>query len=186
MPSPSEASDAALIAACIAGDQEAFVLRFQSLVTWVVRRAMGGHPQEDAVEDLRQEVFLALFQDACRALRGWRPDGGCRPASWVGMIARQTALKVLAKAPRPSSPMTSDIPVETSSAPDPEEISRLGDALARLPPREALCLRLWVEQGLPAGQVADVLGVSRQTAYQMKDRALSALRMALRKIGDPS
>lgn len=135
-------------------------------------------------EELRQEVFLALFEADARRLRQFDPSRG-RLASWIALIARQTVLRHLERRKPPAPGEGIPDPADPSPGPDEaaalsEERSRLRRALEGLPDREALCLALMVEQALPPDEVARALGVGRRTVYEIRDRALERLRTALK------
>lgn len=156
--------DLEALQACLTGDREGFARHFTPLVSGIVRDP-----------DLAQEVFLALFEDDCRKLRQFDPARGS-PASWIGLIARQTATK---RRIRPSLPLPPE-----PEAPPPPDTRPLGEALHALPPKEALCLLLLFDQGLSGAEAASVLGVNRATVYEIRERALSRIRERLRKSGD--
>lgn len=170
--------DLRVLRACLEGQRDDFVRHFRPLIAGALRD-MGSR---DGTEDLCQEVFLALFEHDARRLRQFDPAKGAA-ASWLGMIARQVALKRLERAeagPFPDA-AAGQAPSPAEQADRRERIARLREALKGLPSREALCLALLVDQGLPAGRVAAILRVSRQTVYEIKDRALGRLREALKE-----
>ena len=47
------------------------------------------------VEDLVQQVFVALFENGAAALRAWQPERGLSLDNWVGLIAEQQILVLL-------------------------------------------------------------------------------------------
>ncbi len=56
------------------------------------RGPSSGRSVRQEVEDLTQEVFLALFADDGKVLRDWQPERGLSLANFVGLVAeRQTA-----------------------------------------------------------------------------------------------
>ena len=185
---PKDDDDLRLLEHCLRGAPgawEDFVARFTPLVDWVVRRTIaraGPAPDRARVEDLRQEAFLALCRDDSLRLRRFQPSRG-RLAAWVGMIARETVLRHLSKTTSHESTLLHPETIPAPPAPD-GKADRLCEALEDLPPREALCLRLLLEQDLPGARVATILGVSRGRVYQIREAALARLREALRKSGD--
>lgn len=54
-------------------------------------------------------------------------------------------------------------------------------ALARLAPKERLCLHLWAQEDCSPAEIASVLGCSRNTAGVHLHRARKKLRFALRE-----
>ena len=57
-------------------------------------RTQGRSPAQD-VEDMTQEVFLALFDDDARALRAWDPARGASLASFAGLVAEHQVASIL-------------------------------------------------------------------------------------------
>jgi RNA polymerase sigma-70 factor (ECF subfamily) len=47
------------------------------------------------VEDLTQEIFLLLFADGARVLRGWDPERGLSLRNFVGYVTERQALSIL-------------------------------------------------------------------------------------------
>jgi RNA polymerase sigma factor (sigma-70 family) len=183
----SEEKDLEAIRACLSGEadgRDAFAGRFRGFVASVVRRTVsrrgrGLGPAE--LEDLCQETFLALFENGCRRLEQYRSELG-RPSAWVAMVARQVTLKRLEREGPAAAPLPDTLEGEGSPAEAAalgEDVRHLSEALKSLPPREALCLALLIGEDLPAPRVAALLGVQRQSVYEIRDRALARLRQIL-------
>lgn len=79
--------------------------------------AARGREIRQEIEDLVQEVFLALFADDAKALRAWEPERGLSLQNFVGLIAERQVIAVLRSGRR--SPWTED-PTED------EELARSG------------------------------------------------------------
>ncbi len=100
-------------------------------------RYSGASPKEirQQVEDLTQEVFLALFADGARVLRGWQPERGLSLRNYVGYVAERQVVTILRTAQR--NPWTED-PTLTEELDDfdpaagPEEAAASRDVLQRL------------------------------------------------------
>lgn len=143
---------------CLAGgpaERDAFARHFTPLIRGVVRDP-----------DLVQEAFVSLFENDGRRLRQFDPAKGSAGA-WIALVAGQSARKRAAKPPPPGLP---------EGLPAPEPRPSLKEALLALPPREGLCLALLYDQGLTGREAAAILGVSRQTLYELRERALEKLR----------
>src|SRR5687768_1618744 len=65
-----------------------------------------GRDLRQEVEDLTQEVFVALFADDARALRLWDPARGASLANFVGLLAEREVASILRSGRR--SPWTED------------------------------------------------------------------------------
>jgi RNA polymerase sigma-70 factor (ECF subfamily) len=105
-----------LVQAALAGDRaavRALVAHLTPVVQARVARALlrrergaAGRDVRQEVEDLAQEVFVALFEDGGRVLRSWKPDGGLSLRNFVGLVAERQAASVLRSGRR--SPWTED------------------------------------------------------------------------------
>lgn len=58
-------------------------------------RLAGGCDVRQEVEDLCQDVFLALFSRDARVLRDWQAEGGSSLESFVGLLAERQVLSFL-------------------------------------------------------------------------------------------
>jgi RNA polymerase sigma-70 factor (ECF subfamily) len=96
---------AELISRALAGDEPALARLVDRLTpviqARVVRTLLLAPPAErrgglrQQLEDLCQEVFLALFADGGRVLRSWEPERGLSLDNFVGLVARRRALSFL-------------------------------------------------------------------------------------------
>jgi RNA polymerase sigma factor (sigma-70 family) len=142
------------------------------------------------VEDMTQEVFLALFDQDGRALRAWDPDRGASLENFVGLVAERQVASILRsgrRSPWVEDPTTKDelvaVVVEEDGGPsspehaaaDRELLAAMLDALrVRLSPLGLEMFRhLFVEQ-------ADVPEICARTGLQAG--AVYAWRTRLRKI----
>lgn len=195
----AEADDGAVLAACLEGERAAlgtFVERFTGLVHHCVigtlRRARGEAPSA-RVEDLCQDVFVALFADGCRRLRLYRGDRGCSVASWVRVIAVRTTLNTLRRDKPETSLDGERAPRLTDPGPDPLEVmlaradrDRFDALIAlaeQLSPRDRLLLEMIYLRGMRAPAIAAALQLRRGAVYVRKNRLLQRLRKAAEAAG---
>lgn len=100
----------------LAGDTEA-VRRLIDHLTPVVQarvarallrraHASGRRCARQEVEDLTQEVFVALFEQGGKVLRSWDPERGLSLANFAGLVAERVAASILRSGRR--SPWTED------------------------------------------------------------------------------
>ena len=131
------------------------------------------------VEDLVQDVFLALFHHVARG----RPRTNLR--GWIFRVAHNLALKHLIREARRRR-VRADLASQrvVAPAPTPEDCYanrqrqvRLAAAINALPARERRCLQLRAE-GLRYREIARVLGLSLGTVANTMARALARLRRA--------
>lgn len=179
-----------LVAACLAGSQEActsLVDVYARLVGTVIWRATG---DAAAVEDLTQETFLRAF----RALPHF--DARARLSTWIYTIAHRVAIDHLRKAGRcreeslaagaGESGATLLDSLYASSTLDPEALlSRdesermIRDGLARLPEKYRLPLVYAAIDGLDYPTIAVMLGVPVGTVKTLVFRAKRMLRQQI-------
>ncbi|MGH7855371.1 MAG: RNA polymerase sigma factor, partial [Candidatus Binatia bacterium] len=133
-----------LIAGCVKTDKPAwdeFVQQYSKLVYHTIRKTLALHHAEvfpDLVEDLFQEVFLALVKDNFSQLRRFRGDNGCTLASWLRMITARRTIDHLRKLKKPIDPVehllcNSEAEQAADEAND-DQFQRLTGAIANLQP----------------------------------------------------
>ena len=164
-----------LVLRCQAGDETAFetlVARYHGRLAYYLRGLL---PREDQVDDVLQEVWLAVF----RALPRLADPGAL--AAWLYRIARDKAL-VRWRGHRQERPLDESDLVEEPSQRDefgPEDAREIHAALAQLTPehREMLVLRFL--EDMSYGQIAEVTGCPVGTVRSRLYYAKSALRHAI-------
>lgn len=178
----------AVVEAAVSGDTAAtewLLSHVRPLVLRYCQARIGGHRTAISVDDVAQEVLLALF----RALPNYRNQGRPFLAFVYGIAghkvadARRNAARVATALPVP------EIPDVASPEATPEQhalqfelTSRIQDLLRKvLSPRqhEILVLRLVV--GLSAEEVADVMGSTPGAIRVAQHRALTRLRKVVTK-----
>lgn len=185
--------DLALIDRALRGDATALaalVKRLMPVLFARVRRACGttarAHGALD-VDDLVQEVWLALVDDDGKLLRAYDPSRGATLEGYVGMVATREVgnirQRVSAKKRGAHLRAVEEAPDRPDSRPNPEQdaasrqlAARLGAHLeASLPERGQLVLRYTFNDGLEPAEAAHTMGVSLQVVYnwQHKIRALA-------------
>ena len=110
------ASDVELLALALSGERsatESLVAKLAPVVQARVGLALSrrlkqarGRNLKQYVEDLVQEVFVALFEQDGRILRNWNPDRGLSLKSFVGLVAEREVGMLLRTSKR--NPFTED------------------------------------------------------------------------------
>ena len=179
-------TDAELVAACLAGERDAFdviVERHRRHVYQLCYRFVGNH--EDA-NDLAQDVFIRAF----RGLRTFKSQSSL--GTWLYRIGVNVCLnRVSIKAPKPESlePLIamSDQRVASreESATDAllrdERAGQVRAAIARLPKKQRATLVLRVYHDLPHEEIAKALGSSVGAVKANFFHALNNLKKLLRE-----
>ena len=157
-PALADLDERALVAACLAGNREAFdvvVERHRRSVYQLCYRFVGNH--EDA-SDLAQEVFL-------RAYRGLKTfKGEATLGTWLYRIGVNASLNRLSARPPAAEPLEASAPVVDHSL-DPagrllqdERARRVRAAISRLPKKQRATLILRVYHELSHQEIATIVG----------------------------
>src|SRR5215831_10447098 len=179
-------TDAELVAACLAGQREAFdviVERHRRHVYQLCYRFVGNH--EDA-SDLAQDVFIRAY----RGLKTFKSQASL--GTWLYRIGVNVCLnRVSAKAPKPESlePLLSmsdeRIASHAENATDAvlrgERAIQVRAAIAKLPKKQRATLVLRVYHDLPHEDIARVLGSSVGAVKANFFHALNNLKKLLRE-----
>ena len=137
---------------------------------WV--RARGNY---ERCRDLVQEVSIALWLHLDQLRTDVSPQ---EERAWVRWLTR-TTLDHLHRHQRPPMLALTDIMAETISDDDNKAVAEdIEELMAVLSPEERQLLRLHIE-GYHADEIAELMGLRRDTVYQRMHRALSKARKAL-------
>jgi RNA polymerase sigma-70 factor (ECF subfamily) len=192
---------AGLVGRALAGDPAA-LNRLVALLTPVIQarvartllarrfRLAGGRDVRQEVEDLSQEVFLALFSRDAHVLRSWQPERGLSLENFVGLVAERQVLSFLRSGRRnprqedPSSRVEEHEPETPDS--DPEEVAASREHLAllldrlreELSPLGCRLFELLFVRELSQAEVQAASGLSADAVYAWRSR----LRRLARKL----
>ena len=154
--------ESGLILDAQAGDREAFARLVEhywdQLYRWLCHMTRDGH----AAEDLAQETFLKAFA----ALDSFRAGSNFR--AWLFRIAHNNFVNQRRAMRHNRQPLSQEWP-ETEPGPEEEAISKeamqqLADAVAKLPGDFRSALMLRAEADLSFKEIADIMGITEQTA----------------------
>lgn len=188
---PADAGSAVLLAAALAGDEQALarlVDRLTPVIQARVARAvlarLGGGAASGVrsqVEDLTQEVFLLLFAERGRVLRTWQPERGLSLENFVGLVACRRAISLLRTGRSEAwtqDPTFDEVQEEPSPEADPETqaasrqelrllLERLREELSPLGWR---LFDLLLIRGRGVEEVERATGMSRDALYAWRSR----------------
>jgi RNA polymerase sigma-70 factor (ECF subfamily) len=172
------ADDRELIERVKRGDAAAYdilVRRHLARATAIARRLLGNI--EDA-EDLVQEAFVRALDrigtfDATRAFAPWF----YRLLINAGLNARKARALRMPEPEQREAPSRGANPLELAERKEIRE--RFAAALAMLPPRQRLVVAMFEVDGLSSAEIAESLGISRETVRWHHHQARQALRAAL-------
>jgi len=182
--------DTDLLKRCIRREPGAwveFVDRFKGTVQALARRylKLNGHvPDEPELEDVVQEVFLAVIRRDFRLLRNY--DATYTVKTYLGVITRTEVHRFLRRRRPLAAPVeelegaSPSAPASSDGAADAEEKEVLLKALDDLPPRDAEILRLRFLREMDYRSIAGVMSIPEasvgQTLYRAKQRLVEKLR----------
>ena len=158
-----------------AGAYDMLVRRHLARATMVARRLLGN--VEDA-EDLVQEAFIRALDriatfDETRAFAPWF----FRLLINTGINARKARALRAVEPERGDTPSKAANPLELAEREELRE--RFVAALGALPPRQRLVVSMFEVDGLSTAEIAEALGISRETVRWHHHQARQALRHAL-------
>ncbi len=139
--------------------------------------------QEEDVDNVVQDVVLALYEDSFRRLRSFQ--GQCSLAGWLRSVATNHTLNFIRfERMRRGRSLDADpllIPEAPpdANAPSEDDVERLQSVRARmddLPPRDRLALQLHYFDGMPQKEIARILRVSENTIWPLVSRARKKLQ----------
>ncbi len=170
--------DSEVVAAIVAGDPVGLAEAYDRYATPLYRfcRTMLREPADAA--DAVQDTFVI----AAPGLSGLRDRERLR--SWLYAVARNECHRKLRsgslQTPIDAVPELSDEAADVAARVEEADLRTLvRDALAGVVPAEREILELQLRQGLSAGEVAGVLGVSRNHAHALLSRARDQLETSL-------
>jgi RNA polymerase sigma factor (sigma-70 family) len=145
-------------------------------------RLAAGRDVRQEVEDLSQEVFLAMFSRDGHVLRGWQAERGLSLESFVGLVAERQVLSFLRSGrrnPWKEDPTLADGELEPE-APDrgPEEVAASREHLSllldrlheELSPLGRRLFELLFVQDLSQAEVQSASGLSADAVYAWRSR----------------
>ncbi len=171
-----------LLRAAQRGDRNAFgaVVEhyWDRLFRWLYHLTRDRH----AAEDLAQESFLRAFA----ALDRFQP--GTNFGAWLFRIAHNARANQH-RAARRRSPLPEELPGREADPADEalgrEALAGLARAVGKVPPEFRAAFLLRAEEGLSFREIADVLGLTEETArwrvYKARQRLLSLLASHLER-----
>lgn len=185
-----------LVGRCIArqpGAWREFVDLYAPTIKALARRYLrlhGQYPDESILEDMLQDVVVALTRNEYKLLKNYDPTYAFK--TYLGVVTRTEVHRLLRKK-RPqlgapdeleaASPVTSDA---SGAAEENETTEILTAALGRLPERDATILKLRFMRELDYRQIAEALGMPETSVGQTLHRAKQKLLAELKGILDPS
>jgi RNA polymerase sigma-70 factor (ECF subfamily) len=172
--------DPELLAALAGGDLSAMRLLYDRHAPWLSARLARRCNNPDAVADVLQDTFMALWKGAER----WRGEGEVGAWLW-GIAVRRLVSRLRGHREALVLPLEK---VASNREPEPSaeekvllgvEYGDLGDALQNLSPQMRAVVQATVLDGLSAREAAQLLGIPTNTVKTRLHRAKAHLRVDL-------
>jgi RNA polymerase sigma factor (sigma-70 family) len=172
--------DPELLAALAGGDLSALRVLYDRHAPWLSARLTRRCNNPDAVADVLQDTFMALWKGAER----WRGDGEVGAWLW-GIAARRLVSRLRRQREALVLPLAE---VADGRPPEPSaeekvllsvEYGDLGSALLKLSPQLRAVVQATVLDGLTAREAAHLLGIPTNTVKTRLHRAKAHLRQDL-------
>jgi RNA polymerase sigma-70 factor, ECF subfamily len=170
MTNTPQPDDGELVRRTLAGDREAFAILFDRYARLVRAIAWDAGHDWASVQDLTQECFLRAY----RQLATLRRREHFR--YWLTGIARQLVRE--SRRRRQQVPLDHELAAadaERTALDDSDEIEHVLGLVSRLPEQERLAVRCFFLSGRNIADTAQVLDLSRSSAYEVIKRACTRL-----------
>jgi RNA polymerase sigma factor (sigma-70 family) len=191
-----DADDDQLLKGCVFDHREArteFFTRYEVYIRGVVRRTVSKYCKSVdlcVVEDLVQEVFVALLAGNCRRLRMFKGKNGCPLRAWVRVIAMRTTVSQMRRwkhhsaLPGDDNSSGSIKVVDDSTRPDRVYESQLAkqrssfifELVESLSPEDKVLFNLIYIDEVPVPELTERLNIQRGALYMRKNRVIARLR----------
>ncbi len=172
------------------GKMDNLIRQYANLVSYAVRGTLRMKHisfTEDHIEDLRNDVFVRLFDKSCRLLAQYSEKKGSL-GNWIKVITVSTMLNQTRK--RGYDSLYSGrgrVTIEDewqehglkrlqNDLKNIENLLTLKDIIEKLPATEKLVLKLEYYDGLTMDDIASYLNKSKGAAYTIKSRAIAHMK----------
>ncbi len=185
---PTHDEARALFERCSRGERGAwneFLRAYRPLLRYLaVRRLEAAARHRDDADDAVEDILASLWENGCARLLEYDP--AYRPSTWLGLLAGDALRRRARRDGRfpatrdPGDPLWQAIrdggPEPSATIDRADALARLREALASLPARPRLALRLAYEEGLTQREVAVAMGLPLGTVASLLLRTTSELR----------
>jgi RNA polymerase sigma-70 factor, ECF subfamily len=177
-----EPSDEEAIGLVLDGDTEAFAVLVRRHKTRVMRLGLSFFRDEEEAADFTQDVFMKAYT----ALASFK--GRSLFSTWLLRIAYNTAINSK-KRKRDQVSLDPDIEIEGSLGAEDEHLREetartVREAMAQLPPRQAICIELYFYYDLKYSEISEITGFPVNTIKSHVFRAKRILRERLGETGE--
>jgi len=194
--------DLEFVQRCVVGDKRAwdeFVDKYSRLIYNYIHsviKTKGVSFSQENINDLFQEIFLALARDNFKKLGTFKGKNGCSLASWLRQVTINASIDYLKKL-RPAfsieeenadglalKDILSDNALSASDTLlEKERLSNLKNCIARLNSDEKYFLELHIHRGIRLEELKRIFKLSRSGIDMRKSRIIEKLRECFKSKG---
>ncbi|MGI8841016.1 MAG: sigma-70 family RNA polymerase sigma factor [Caulobacteraceae bacterium] len=176
---PCGGLSASIVAIAQHGDRAAFATLFGHFAPRVKSYLLRMGAAPESAEELAQETLLTVWRRAAAF-----DPGRAAASTWIFTIARNLRFDALRRERRPAVAVDPSDAATASAAPDTilaalQDESRVGRAIAELPPEQARVVRLAFFSDKPHSRIAEELDLPLGTVKSRLRLAMARLRNLL-------
>lgn len=149
-------------------------LLFSHLINYYITKKIAS--AYEFVEETIQETFLRLIKDDFHLLRQFNPERA-NMHTWLLIIAKSTAINLQKKIIRDGKNINITLKFNTSQHSVPSLDSMIDTCEGSIVDRDKVILKMYYSEQMNIGQIASKLGLSKQTVYNCKSKALNKIRI---------
>jgi len=179
----------------VAGAWQAFIKQFSPLVYYAIQKVLHGKvpaATRDELNDLHNDIFLALIENNGRKLRQYEGKNGCSVSTWIRVIAVRATIDHLKKRKNLLSLSDEDtqrLVSRQSAAGQPageqleqdEEKKILKELIDGLPPQDRLFIRLFYYDEVAPEKIAKIFKSTTNAVYSRGNYIREKLKESLQK-----
>ncbi len=194
--------DLGFVQSCVKGDKQSwdtFVEKYSRLIYTYIRSILklkGLSVSQENIDDLFQEIFLALVKDDFKKLKTFKAKNGCSLASWLRQVTVNFTIDYIRKLKPVTSleeqdqeglslkeilPDTSPLPGEMLM--QKERFSQLKDCIEELDTEDKYFLELYIHRGFTLAELEGVLRISRAAVDMRKYNIVARLKECFKHKG---
>lgn len=188
-----------MIRRCLRADRNAwdeFFRRYSRLIysaIYGILDTYGRSRQTDFVDEIFQDLIVALIKDNCRRLRSFKALNGCSLASWLRQVTIHFTISSLRKSLPEARPDEQDSGEEEALEPLDDEafagmdrgerLKHLADCIDKLENEDKYFLELYCRAGLSLDDIRQHLRINRGAVDMRKTRIVQRLKDCFRSKG---
>lgn len=191
--------DLKFVRRCLRRDKQSwdeFLKRYSRLIynyIYTVLKTKGLILTQENINDIFQNIFLALIKDNFKKLRSFKAKNGCSLASWLRQVVINYTidyirkLKPLVSIEEKSDDefslkdiLTDDSDSHRDTITYEERLQHLKDCIGRLNNDDKYFLELHINRGLSLEELKDFFAISRGAIDMRKSRVIDRLRDCFR------